>query len=79
MSITFHEGSVCALSKAHGAIRQPQLLLRQQEHMCIQTKLCCYRVTHLRNSTKPAGVYASCIFIGIDRIRWTCCYIIVDL
>lgn len=48
---TFRESRIGPFSKAHGAIRQPQLLLRQQEHLSVEAKLSCYWVTHLEQET----------------------------
>ena len=46
--LTLREGNVTLLTKAHGAIREPQAPLGQKEHLSVQTELHCNWVTHLK-------------------------------
>lgn len=48
---TLSKGSIGPLSEAHGAIRQPQLPLRQQEHLSVEAELSCHWVAHLDHRT----------------------------
>lgn len=45
---TLRKGHVRLLSEAHGAVREPQAPLGQQEHLSVQTELHCHRVAHLK-------------------------------
>lgn len=49
---TFRKGHVALLTESHGAIREPQILLGQQEELSVQAELHRHWVTHLQGAVK---------------------------
>lgn len=47
---TFRKGNVALLTESHGAIREPQILLGQEEELSVQTELHRHWVAHLRGA-----------------------------
>lgn len=51
-ALTLRKGYVTLLTETHGAIREPQAPLGQQEHLSVQTELHCNWVTHLKKDAQ---------------------------
>lgn len=49
---TFRKGNVTLLTESHGAIREPQILLGQQEELSVETELHRHWVAHLQAGVK---------------------------